>query len=165
MIDKCCNILRLALEDKSNVYMPHLKNEFEELLKPIYVQMADPSKISFEDDIILMLKTQIRKRKEISQTMWEIFTQLPKVLEKNKHAFGNLFEAINYFMVVGKQQLCESPENIKVICQMANVALFTDMPNKTINNTEGAMLLQLLFQVMTGSEALNQIMVELLERV
>ena len=48
---------------------------------------------------------------------------------------------------------------------MANVALFTDMPNKTINNTEGAMLLQLLFQVMTGSEALNQIMVELLERV
>ena len=47
--------------------------------------------------------------------------------------------------------------------QMANVALFTDMPNKTINNTEGAMLLQLLFQVMTGSEALNQIMVELLE--
>ena len=112
-----------------------------------------------------MLKTQIRKRKEISQTMWEIFTQFPKVLEKNKHAFGNLFEAINYYMVVGKQQLCETPENIKVICQMANVALFTDMPNKTINNTEGAMLLQLLFQVMTGSEALNQIMVELLERV
>ena len=97
--------------------------------------------------------------------MWEIFTQFPKVLEKNKHAFGNLFEAINYYMVVGKQQLCETPENIKVICQMANVALFTDMPNKTINNTEGAMLLQLLFQVMTGSEALNQIMVELLERV
>ena len=87
--------------------------------------------------------------------MWEIFTQFPKVLEKNKHAFGNLFEAINYYMVVGKQQLCETPENIKVICQMANVALFTDMPNKTINNTEGAMLLQLLFQVMTGSEALN----------
>ena len=97
--------------------------------------------------------------------MWEIFTQFPKVLEKNKHAFGNLFEAINYYMVVGKQQLCETPENIKVICQMANVALFTDIPNKTINNTEGAMLLQLLFQVMTGSEALNQIMVELLERV
>ena len=48
-------------------------------------------------------------------------------------------------MVVGKQQLSETPEYIKVICQMANVALFTDMPNKTINNTEGAMLLQLLF--------------------
>ena len=46
--------------------MPQLKDEFEELLKPIYVQMADPTKISFEDDIILMLKTQIRKRKEIS---------------------------------------------------------------------------------------------------
>ena len=112
-----------------------------------------------------MLKTQIRRRKEISLTMWDIFTQLPKVLEKNKHAFGNLFEAINYYLVVGKQQLAEAPENVKVVCQMADTALFTNLPNKTINNTEGAMILQLLFQVMTGSEALNQIMAELLERV
>ena len=52
-----------------------------------------------------MLKSQIRKRKEISETMWELFQQLPKVLEKNKHAFGNLFETINYYLIVGKLEL------------------------------------------------------------
>ena len=153
VIDKCCNVLRLCLENQ--IYMPQLKDDFEELLKPLYLHMSDPLKISFEDDIILMLKTQIRKRKEVSPTMWEIFQMLPKVLDKNKHAFGNLFETVNYYMIVGKQQLAESPESIKVICQMADTALFTNMPNKTINNTEGTMLLQMLFQVMAGSEALN----------
>ena len=153
VIDKCCNVLRLCLEN--HIYMPQLKDDFEELLKPLYLHMSDPLKISFEDDIILMLKTQIRKRKEVSPTMWEIFQMLPKVLDKNKHAFGNLFETVNYYMIVGKQQLAESPESIKVICQMADTALFTNMPNKTINNTEGTMLLQMLFQVMAGSEALN----------
>ena len=40
MIDKCCNVLRLALENQ--YYMPALKDDFEELLKPMYMQMVDP---------------------------------------------------------------------------------------------------------------------------
>lgn len=77
--------------------------------------MLDPSKISFEDDIVLMLKSQIRKRKEITPTMWELFQQFPKVLEKNKHSFGNLFETINYYLIVGKVQLAQQPENLKIL--------------------------------------------------
>ena len=103
VIDKCCSILRVALE--SNVFMPAMKQEFEEVLKPIYMCMVDPTKISFEDDIILMLKSQIRKTKEVSPTMWEVFQYLPKVLQKNKHSFGNLFETINYYLIVGKVKL------------------------------------------------------------
>ena len=100
VIDKCCNIIRISLENP--IYMPYLKDEFEELLRPIYQFMMDPKQISFEDDIVLMLKSQIRKRKEITPTMWEVFSQLPKVLAKNKDAFGNLFETINYYLIVGK---------------------------------------------------------------
>lgn len=85
--------------------MPLMKQEFEDNLRPIYLTMADPNKISFEDDVVLMLKSQIRKRKEITPTMWELFQYLPKVLEKNKHNFGNLFETINYYLIVGKVQL------------------------------------------------------------
>ena len=163
VIDKCCNILRISLE--SNIYMPTLKAEFEENLRPIYQYMADPSKISFEDDIILMLKSQIRKRKEITPTMWELFQQFPKVLEKNKHAFGNLFETINYFLIVGKVQLAQQTDNLKILYLMADTALFTKNPNQTINNTEGAVMVQLLFQLMTGSEALDEIFREVLDRV
>ena len=72
VIDKCCNIIRISLENP--IYMPYLKDEFEELLRPIYQFMMDPKQISFEDDIVLMLKSQIRKRKEITPTMWEVFS-------------------------------------------------------------------------------------------
>ena len=48
---------------------------------------------------------------------------------------------------------------------MADTALFTKNPNQTINNTEGAVMIQLLFQLMTGSEALDEIFEEVLNRV
>ena len=88
----------------------------------------DPKQISFEDDIVLMLKSQIRKRKEITPIMWEVFSQLPKVLAKNKDCFGNLFETINYYLIVGKVQLSQQPENIKILYMMADQCLFTKNP-------------------------------------
>ena len=127
MIDKCCNIIRISLDNP--VYMPLLKDEFEEQLRPIYQFMMDPKQISFEDDIVLMLKSQIRRRKEITPIMWDVFSQLPKVLEKNKHCFGNLFETINYYLIVGKVQLAQQPEHIKILCTMADTALFTQNAN------------------------------------
>jgi len=127
VIDKCCNVLRLALE--SNVFMPQNKGQFEEILKPIYQYMIDPSQISCEDDIVLMLKSQIRKTKEVTPTQWEVFQQLPKVLTKNKDSFGSLFETINYFLCVGKIKLAEEPDNLKTLYLMADRALFTKNPN------------------------------------
>jgi hypothetical protein len=127
--------------------------------------MIDPSQISCEDDIVLMLKSQIRKTKEVTPTQWEVFQQLPKVLTKNKDSFGSLFETINYFLCVGKIKLAEEPENLKTLYLMADRALFTKNPNQTINNSEGAIMIQLLFQVMTGSTALDSIFEEILNRV
>jgi hypothetical protein len=41
--------------------------------------MTDPHKIEFEDDIILALKTFIKKTGYISPTLWAIFPHLAKV--------------------------------------------------------------------------------------
>lgn len=54
---------------------------------------------------------------------------------------------------------------INTIAQMAEVALFTTQKNITINNTEGAIVLQLLMQVMRGTTALNEIFQPILDRL
>jgi len=36
--------------------MPLLKNEIEEMLKQLYVFMIDPTKISFDDEIVMNVK-------------------------------------------------------------------------------------------------------------
>lgn len=67
--------------------------------------MIDPSKIEFEDDIILVLKTFIKKSKRISDTLWTLFPHLFKVFEKNKYVFGNLLDTLNQYMLNGKEKL------------------------------------------------------------
>lgn len=67
--------------------------------------MADPTKVEFEDDIILVLKTFIKKMHSVSPILWEIFPCLLAVFLKNKQTFGNLLDAVNYYLLYGKDQI------------------------------------------------------------
>jgi len=67
--------------------------------------MFDPTKISFEEDIVMNLKQFIRRNKRVSNVQWEMFETLPKVLSKNNDSFGNLLDTINYYMTMGRDQL------------------------------------------------------------
>lgn len=53
-------------------------------MKPLFGFMIDPNQIEFEDDIILVLKSFIKKRQSVSPVLWEIFPQLVKVFDKSK---------------------------------------------------------------------------------
>ena len=94
--------------------------------------MTDPTKIEFEDDIVLVLKSFIKRMKGVSPTLWQIFPYLMKVFEKNKKAFGNLLDAINYYLLYGKDYLAANPTHLDMIVQMANLSLFGKEPNITI---------------------------------
>ena len=88
--------------------------------------MIDPTKISFDDEIVMNVKQIIRKNKSVSTTQWEILNQFPKVLVKNKDSFGNLLDTINYYLIYGKNDLCSNYQNmVTVIAEMAETALFT----------------------------------------
>lgn len=82
--------------------MPDMKAEFEQVLKPVFQLLADPRAISFDDDIVLLIKSFIKKSKEISSVMWELFDLLPNVVAKNKGQLCDLLDTINNFMVYGK---------------------------------------------------------------
>ena len=54
IINKCWNVIRVICERQE--YMPLLKNEIEEMLKQLYVFMIDPTKISYDDEIVMNVK-------------------------------------------------------------------------------------------------------------
>ena len=85
--------------------MPKFYDQIEDALKPLFEFMVDPNNIDFEDDIVLILKTFIKKTKTVSQTLWTLFPLLTKIFDKNKKSFGNLLDTINYYLVFGKDQI------------------------------------------------------------
>lgn len=162
-IGKCMNILRMIIEKQE--YITAFSDALEEKLKPIYLFMADPTVISFDEDILIIIKGFIKKNKKVSTVQWEIYQQFPKVLEKQKHQFSNLLDTVIYFLQYGKSDMAQNPYLIEFTAKMAETALFTQHPNQTINNSEGAILFQILFQTFRGSQALDAVFTQVLERI
>lgn len=93
IINKCWNVIRMISELDS--FMPRYASAIEEQLKPLFEYITDPSKIEFEDDIVLTIRSFIKKTNEVSPVMWALFPMMTKVFEKNKHTFGNLLDTLN----------------------------------------------------------------------
>lgn len=119
-----------------------MQDKFEECLKPIFQFVSEPEKIAFEDDILLLLKSMIRKRKGVTPVMWEMFEHFPKIVAKSKGQLGDLLDTINSFMVYGKQEFAQREGSIRVYAQIVEQAMFT---NKIMSDCEGAVACQLLF--------------------
>jgi hypothetical protein len=67
--------------------------------------MIDPTKIGFEEDIIMNMKQFVRKNKAVTPTEWDIMMQFPKVLNKWKDSFGNMLEVLNFYLKFGVNDL------------------------------------------------------------
>jgi hypothetical protein len=117
------NVIRMIVEKQE--YVQHFAEALEDKLKPLYIFMADPRAISFDEDILIIMKSFIKRLQRVSPTHWEIFQKLPLVLEKQKHAFSNMLETINYFMLFGKKDMMEHPSLIELTAKMAETAMFT----------------------------------------
>jgi hypothetical protein len=86
--------------------MGKYSQQYEEVYKPIFEFMVDPSKITFEDDILNILKNFIRKTSKVSDVIYTVLPCLEKVFMKNKKCFGNtLLDTLNYYMVHGRDRL------------------------------------------------------------
>jgi importin-7 len=119
-------------------------------MKPLFEFVMTPEQIEFEDDIILVLKSFIKKTQSVSPTLWTIFPHLTKVFAKNKLVFGNLLDTLNYYLIFGRDYLAQTPDNLNLLIEIAKQSLFCQQPNITVQNSEGAILLQLIFQVFAG---------------
>lgn len=62
---KCWNVIRIVVD--RHEYQSH-QAEIEILLTPLFMFLADPSQISFEDDIVMCVKAVIRRTKRVTST-------------------------------------------------------------------------------------------------
>ena len=138
-INKCWNVLRLITE--LDTFMPHYAAVIEHEMKPLFEFMVNPQQIEFEDDIVLSLKSFIKKTGQVSPVLWTLFPHLYKVFNKNKKVFGNLLDTINQYMMTGRQEMALNRDFLAMIVNMAKDSLFCVEPTVTINNAEGAILL------------------------
>ena len=141
------------------------------MLQPLFEYITDPSKIEFEDDILLAIKALVRKKKAVTETIWRMVPCFNLILEKNKHAFGLLLETVNVILINGRDHLA-LPENGQLLAhfvRLAQTSLFSqeagtsNAPSTRIsNNAEAAILLQLIVQMFEGTQALHN---EIFEKI
>lgn len=110
--DKICTILRNIVHNK--FYMPEMADQFQETLKPIFLLLAESEKITFVDDIMLIVKCMIKKTKVVSPLMWEIFDVLGSVVTKKKGQLNEILDTINQFMLFGREELSQRQNSIAI---------------------------------------------------
>ncbi len=86
-------------------YMPLHAAAIEQTMTSLFIFLAAPEEICFDDDMIMCVKAVIRRMKTVTPIQWDIFYQFPKILQKNKHSFGHLLDTINSYLLFGKADL------------------------------------------------------------
>ena len=123
----------------------------EDKLLPLFEYIANPSSIDFDDDIIFCLCSLMKKSRLVSPSLRKIFPFLSEFLTKYKGVFGHLLQALNLYIVYGKDFFVESAQNLGLLFEMASASLFKkDPPILLSNNAEGALLLHMVFQNLDG---------------
>ena len=158
------NILKQITQNKN--LMAKYSQLYEEVYKPIFEFMVDPSKITFEDDILNILKNFIRKTSKVSDVIYTVLPCLEQVFQKNKKCFGNtLLDTLNYYMVHGRDRLIQDKTTVSMLIRIAIESMFTLEPNITVNNAEGAIFLSIIFQIFQGTDILNEYFENIMDKV
>lgn len=111
---------------------------------PLVVYIVNEGPNSFDEDIVLFTSACIRRAGTVSADQLAIFEKFPRLFEKNKFRFLQLFECINLYLRYGAAAINSSQPAIKMLLEMSLKALFVQSP-KLVNesdNCEGALLLQ-----------------------
>jgi hypothetical protein len=140
LVQKCINILRQVSENKEVVtkFYPDL----EESLLPLFEHLAHPDKISFEDDILTIVKNLIKRKEAVSVRLHRLLFTLDKVMIKNKNCFGEvLLSTLNVFIYFGRNQIVQDQAAVELILKLADLAIFTRERPANYNNSQGAILL------------------------
>ena len=102
--NKCFNIL-LSIVEKYKFFLDERTDSpslviFEQTINPLMLYLKNPTKIFFDDDLIVLLTILIKNVEVISAYMGEIFPVLTKYLKKhlgiNKHLYNLLLAYLQY---------------------------------------------------------------------
>ena len=146
-VNKCWNTIRFIAEH--DYFASHFLPIVEETLLPLFEYMVEPRAIDFDDDVVFCLSSLLKKGRYASTILRKVFPFLRHFQEKYKGIFGNLLQALNLYIVHGRDMFTDDPEartNLGYLYEMANRSLNRREPPVMLgNNMEGALLLQMMF--------------------
>eukprot|EP01022_Parablepharisma_sp_SALTPOND_P006054 TRINITY_DN1245_c0_g1_i1.p1 TRINITY_DN1245_c0_g1~~TRINITY_DN1245_c0_g1_i1.p1 ORF type:complete len:948 (+),score=72.74 TRINITY_DN1245_c0_g1_i1:10012-12855(+) len=161
-INQCWNVIRAISEQKA--FFPAYLDSIEAALLPMFNYLVDPTHVEFDDDMIQVITALITRRGGISDNMAKIFPYLPNFFEKYGQTFGSLFQTLNAYIFYGKDVFAANKAWIELIIKLSVSSLFTTKETVTLNNTEGAILAQVLLQSI-GNGVLDLYIPIILEQV
>lgn len=115
-VNKCFNIIR-TIADRESYVVNHIL-DFENILDPIFDHMKNPSKIDFDEDIVLIITSFIKHLKTIPTSALKVLPHLPKYMKKSNGLLLDLYELINQYVVYGKGIIDVTEEYNKVIMKI-----------------------------------------------
>lgn len=161
-INQCWNVIRSICEQET--FFPEHIDSIENSLLPMFNYLVDPTNIEFDDDMLQIITTLIKKRNGVSENMAKIFPCLQKFFTKYNGAFGSLLPTLNSYIYFGKEIMAANKEWQQMILQLGVMSMFNNKPQIELNNTEGAILCQMLLQNV-GNHALDSYIPQLLQQV
>ena len=126
IIDNCWNVIRTIAENKQ--FITDFLDHFEQTLKPMFMLIAEPTKIHFDDDICMTLTSLIENSQRITPIMIELFPHLPKYYDKYQ-CFASLFATLNQYICVGESILAKNPNFIQLV-RIYIISLAVSIGNK-----------------------------------
>lgn len=163
IIVKCWNIIRTITDSKQII--PQYAALAEEVLSPLFEYINTPEAVEFEDDIVLVWISLIKKCQAVTPRGWLVFERLPLVQQKYHGDFGQLFQALNAYLTFGQDAIRANPQWLGMVAEMSFLSLFAT-PNERVSEpscSEGALILQQLLLNFRG--ALDPMVPVILEKV
>jgi len=161
-INQCWNVIRAICEQKA--FFPMYMDKIENAILPMFNYLVDPTNIEFDDDMVQVITTLIGRRGGISENMGKIFPYLVNFFEKYGKTFGSLLQTLNAYLYYGKDIFVNNKAWIELIINLSVQSMFTTKENIALNNTEGAILAQMLLQSI-GNSALDAYIPVIIEQI
>lgn len=116
IVNKCFNIIRTVTDNAT--YVTKYILIVEEILEPLFDHMKAPSKIDFDEDIVLIMTSFIKHLKSLPNSSLGLLPELPKYLKKSKGLMLDLYELINQYIVYGNGIVDVKEEFNKIIMKI-----------------------------------------------
>ena len=162
IIVKSWNIIRTVTDSKHIV--PQYAGLVEDVLAPLFEYINVPEAVEFEDDIVLVWISLIKKCQAVTPRGWLIFERLPLVQRKYEGDFGQIFQALNAYLTFGKDVIAGNPQYLALLAEMSFMNMFS-APHDRISEpscSEGALILQQMLLTFRGG--MDQMLPVILEK-
>ena len=77
--------------------------------------MDNPKQIDFDEDIVQIIGTMIRRTKNVTAIQMELFTILSKYYEKAEGVFGALLTCLNMYIIHAENIIKNNPALLKMV--------------------------------------------------